>query len=708
MYNSYLSKNIQNLVLSNIDNEKLKENDSIFSDHGILLQFKYSLNYYDKDLDYWLPHNDIIINNGELLKFYQENTKYQRIRSKYLLNHYHQNNTKDGKISIKKCYESDLINTNILPKELFINCLKMIESDSNNIILPYSIILSILEKVIRNIIYWKSGSQCIVGRMLRDLLDDPILSDVIGKETTLILKLLIGPPISLNLRNVVWHGFISPNNDELDLSLLLYIIHVTLTILHQTHQHKVLIKDSSESYSLNTKLTKYKQPSEDIQVPFVSLSKCQIETILKSTEFILPNRLNQWLSSLEHYYIYTQSPMDKRDCMDLYYSLVLLLPQLEHSLRVLFVKTNDQLSKEFLLADYTSFYTTLEIFLSQQLILSPISNGLEKQLQVPTTSKSYTKYENPKYSTSINTNSNNMSENVTFNNIMIVNLGAGTVGLLLDLFIYQYGPKLRDKIAHFEVDPNTIPLKLVELVWQVSLSLSLKFTKPKFLEDHKEFQNIISFTDEYKPMFHDKSKSLGYQNEFKGLVSQLETFCSTNLTESNSINNEVLQEYIGDMKYKPVISGINVNEKYENLQTVYHHYIDKTKDQVAFNYDLFPGKIEVTVQTWLKKIELISIKIVTEFKDIGYKYYQSVIVDQNSTKRSQNSFYKWIGITEHFILYLKTLVLHYHYYIFMEQYSNKDICYLEKLYHHLELIYQKVPPYEWDVILKLIYTYSIN
>lgn len=66
---------------------------------------------------------------------------------------------------------------------------------------------SLLERSLGDLVLLKSA-QC--PSLLRDLLVTPALRDLLSAAVINFLLLLVGPPISLNLRNVAWHGFPRP------------------------------------------------------------------------------------------------------------------------------------------------------------------------------------------------------------------------------------------------------------------------------------------------------------------------------------------------------------------------------------------------------------------------------------------------------------------------------------------------------------------
>ena len=63
-----------------------------------------------------------------------------------------------------------------------------------------------------------------VPALLRDLLRREELEEVVGPGCLLLLRLLLGSPFSLNLRNLVWHGFAAPHEISLAFASALLLI----------------------------------------------------------------------------------------------------------------------------------------------------------------------------------------------------------------------------------------------------------------------------------------------------------------------------------------------------------------------------------------------------------------------------------------------------------------------------------------------------
>lgn len=94
--------------------------------------------------------------------------------------------------------------------DLFADCFSLLKSsnpaDHN---LSLLLLTSSLEHALGDVYLSYSGaSQC--PSLLKDLLATCELKDVFGETVICLLHILIGPPSSLNLRNVLWHGFAAP------------------------------------------------------------------------------------------------------------------------------------------------------------------------------------------------------------------------------------------------------------------------------------------------------------------------------------------------------------------------------------------------------------------------------------------------------------------------------------------------------------------
>lgn len=92
----------------------------------------------------------------------------------------------------------------------FLDCFLLLKSSNtadHNLCLL--LLTSSLEHALGNVyLSFSCTSQC--PSLLKDLLATQELKEVFGDTVVSLLHILIGPPSSLNLRNVLWHGFAAP------------------------------------------------------------------------------------------------------------------------------------------------------------------------------------------------------------------------------------------------------------------------------------------------------------------------------------------------------------------------------------------------------------------------------------------------------------------------------------------------------------------
>ena len=92
----------------------------------------------------------------------------------------------------------------------FLDCFVLLKSSNtadHNVCLL--LLTSLLEHSLGDVyLSYSCASQC--PSLLKDLLAMQELKEVFGATVISLLHILIGPPSSLNLRNVLWHGFAGP------------------------------------------------------------------------------------------------------------------------------------------------------------------------------------------------------------------------------------------------------------------------------------------------------------------------------------------------------------------------------------------------------------------------------------------------------------------------------------------------------------------
>lgn len=96
-------------------------------------------------------------------------------------------------------------------KQRILECFKLLKKcdiEPVNGIVSSLLLFSIMERSLGDI--YTSYTGCKSPSNLKDLFISEGIQELLGQEVSLILYVLAGPPESVNLRNVLWHGFVSP------------------------------------------------------------------------------------------------------------------------------------------------------------------------------------------------------------------------------------------------------------------------------------------------------------------------------------------------------------------------------------------------------------------------------------------------------------------------------------------------------------------
>ena len=184
-----------------------------------------------------------------------------------------------------------------------------------------------------------------VPALLRDLLRREELEGVLGADCLLFLRLLLGSPFSLNLRNLVWHGFAAPHHiSKAFASALLIIFPCIGDILKEGE----LIIRKRELGSLSRV-----QLIHDAN-PNLPCSDSSALLKLASDSNLPPPLHNLLLHGLQH-----------RDAARHLPSCLILLPLVEAVLRMKYVAANN-CPHRLITAEATELYTTFTEMLTER------------------------------------------------------------------------------------------------------------------------------------------------------------------------------------------------------------------------------------------------------------------------------------------------------------------------------------------------------
>ncbi|XP_048210425.1 endoplasmic reticulum membrane-associated RNA degradation protein isoform X2 [Perognathus longimembris pacificus] len=344
--------------------------------------------------------------------------------------------------------------------ELFPEIFDALESlPSPTVSLSIMKLASCLERALGDV-FLLIGKKCPF--LLRDLLASEELAQVFGHSVMDVLKVFIGSPHGLNLRNILWHGFASPREIPPKYCSMLLLLMAGLgrllkDFLQQTeatlaHRPFVTLKDLEDLIVF---------PSVTYEILSV------LEQVMKKSTFILKIMLPYWEMALVKFKSHRFA-----DCA------MLLLTQLEMGLRRVFAAVN-QCPDRLLTAESTTLYTTFDEILAKHLW-----DGRVNQLPLL--------------------------------------LGEPAMEFLWDFLNHQEGPRLRDRLSHGEINLCEFPEEAASQLLAFSLVLSLRFTDEHVLSMFKEeaaIRLLIRLAEGYSshchPIFHLKKQVLSCEESIR-------------------------------------------------------------------------------------------------------------------------------------------------------------------------------------------------
>nr|XP_056709004.1 endoplasmic reticulum membrane-associated RNA degradation protein [Euleptes europaea] len=280
--------------------------------------------------------------------------------------------------------------------------------------------------------------------LLRDLLASWELSTIFGQSVMDVLRVFIGSPDGLNLRNILWHGFASPEEIPPKYFSMLLLLTVGLGQLLKNY---LLQTQSDLVHRPYVSFTNLKELHVFPDLSHEQLSLAE-ELVVKSS-IVLRTVLPFWITALTSFRQHRYA-----ECV------MLLLPQLESGLRLLFTTVNNCPSR-LITAESSSLYTTFDEMLAKQL------------------------------------------SNEEVNKLPLV-LGDSAMEFLWDFLNHQEGPRIRDHLSHGEISLNDFPKEIANSLLAFSVTLLGRFSKDK-IADIKEdafLRPLASCANNYCSQFH--------------------------------------------------------------------------------------------------------------------------------------------------------------------------------------------------------------
>ncbi|KAM9382385.1 endoplasmic reticulum membrane-associated RNA degradation protein [Phaethornis superciliosus] len=330
--------------------------------------------------------------------------------------------------------------------ELFLEVFDVLQySQATEVALGLMKLTSCLERALGDV-YLLIGKDCPF--LLRDLLASEQLAVVFGQAVMNVLRVFIGSPRGLNLRNVLWHGFASPQEIPAKYCAMLLFLTAGLGQLLQ-------------KYLLQTDCILVHRPYVD----FVSLEDLDVfpdlnhetlsiaEELVKMSNFVLTTMLPFWMAALTAF-----KQNRYADCV------ILLLPQLEAGLRLLFT-TNNKCPNRLLTAEPSALYTTFDEMLAKHLDNEEI-NQLPAVLEEP------------------------------------------AMEFLWDILNHQEGPRVRDRLSHGEINLKAFPREAANQIVAFAITLLCRFSDEDTFafKEHVAIKALMDSASCYHSRFHPISR----------------------------------------------------------------------------------------------------------------------------------------------------------------------------------------------------------
>ncbi|XP_053316148.1 endoplasmic reticulum membrane-associated RNA degradation protein isoform X2 [Spea bombifrons] len=291
-------------------------------------------------------------------------------------------------------------------------------------------------------VYLTVGKNCPF--LLRDLLASSELVKVFSEPVMNILRIFLGSPESLNLRNILWHGFASPHEIPHKYCSILLLLTVGLGQIIETYFHENKLSLEHRPYFVFHNLEKM-CIFPDLYDEELSVA----EKLIEKSKFVLQHMKPFWIEAISAF-----RQRRYADC------IILLLPQLETGLRLIFTIAN-KCPYRMLTAESAHLYTTFDEILAKQ-----VENEFDNQV--------------PQI------------------------LGEPTMEFLWDFLNHQEGPRVRDHLSHGEIQLNKFPREVANQLLCFTVVLLSKHleTEHVLTQDTSTLQPLIAATECYMSRFH--------------------------------------------------------------------------------------------------------------------------------------------------------------------------------------------------------------
>ncbi|ELR18992.1 uncharacterized protein ACA1_234300 [Acanthamoeba castellanii str. Neff] len=250
-----------------------------------------------------------------------------------------------------------------------------------------SMLVTYLEKALGDLLCWKTEGRQRVPCRINDLLGEPALQDLLGPDAVFVVRCLVGPPNGLNIRNLLWHGFL--DNEQLHPALLAQLMAFSAwgealdggqEPLEAVAPADTMAAPSSSESTRRARHVKSRggKGGTGSHLRRLEAMDRRFASDFGGSHFVLPQRVAPWVEALQVWMgieLAAAAAAAARDepvgltrerDREEYRCLLVMLPQLEHSLRRVFVAVNEFAEERLLTAEAAVYYTTLDIMTAQR------------------------------------------------------------------------------------------------------------------------------------------------------------------------------------------------------------------------------------------------------------------------------------------------------------------------------------------------------
>ncbi|NWZ25796.1 EMARD protein, partial [Asarcornis scutulata] len=341
--------------------------------------------------------------------------------------------------------------------ELFLEVFDVLQyARATEVALSLMKLTSCLERALGDV-YLLIGKDCPF--LLRDLLASEQLAVVFGQDVMDVLRVFIGSPYGLNLRNVLWHGFASPQEIPAKYCAMLLFLTAGLGQLLQTYLLKtkyILVHRPYVTFISLEELVAF--PGKYLTFNYLNHETlCVAEELVQVSNFVFKSMVPFWMAALT---AFKQSRY--ADCV------ILLLPQLEAGLRLLFTTTN-KCPNRLLTAEVNFCLVDYDLMLKNHLDNEEI-NQLPSVLEEPAMASEF----------------------------------------LWDFLNHQEGPRIRDHLSHGEINLKTFPRELANQIVAFAITLLCRFSSVDedtvAFKEHVIIKPLMTCASCYRSQFHPISR----------------------------------------------------------------------------------------------------------------------------------------------------------------------------------------------------------